>query len=157
MVSFCLFVFPLIGKAEWGHNPIYCWLGLYFWYFCLFVLFYFYFTLQYCVCLLFRWGVLHRVLLVVGWCRSFIHVVSFVWVLTIWYTLGLVLCWSRVLESVLPLQRLRAWFPDGSCPDPGGYPHCQFWVPCKRVAGADSSWILQPDPLVLPLDFGAPT
>ena len=35
--------------------------------------------------------------------------VSFVWVLTIWYSLGLVLCWSRVLESMLPLQRLRAW------------------------------------------------
>ena len=39
---------------------------------------------------------------------SCIQVVSFVWVLTIWYSLGLVLCYSRILESVLPLQRLRA-------------------------------------------------
>ena len=37
---------------------------------------------------------------------SCITVVFFVWVLTIWYTLGLVLWYSRVLESVLPLQRL---------------------------------------------------
>ena len=39
--------------------------------------------------------------------RSCIQVVSFVWVLTIWYSLGLVLWYSRVLELVLPLQRLR--------------------------------------------------
>ena len=26
----CLFVFPLMGKAEWGDNPVCCWLGLYF-------------------------------------------------------------------------------------------------------------------------------
>ena len=31
------------------------------------------------------------------------------WVLTIWYSLRLVLWWSGCLESVLPLQRLRAW------------------------------------------------
>ena len=99
----------------------------------------------------------HRVLLVIGWCRSWIQVVSFVWVLTIWYSLGLVLCWSSVLESALLPQRLRAWSPDGSCPDPGGHPHCQFWVPRKRVAGLDGSWILQPDLLILPLDFGVPT
>ena len=83
-----LFVFPLMVKAEWGGNPVCWWYGLYF-------------------CLLFRWGVLHRVLLVVVW--SCVQVVSFVWVLTIWYSLGLVLWSSRVLESVLPFQRLKAW------------------------------------------------
>ena len=36
--------------------------------------------------------------------------VIFVWVLAIWYSLGLFLWQSRVLESVIPLQRLRAWF-----------------------------------------------
>ena len=45
----CLFVFPLMDKAEWGGNIV-CW-----WLFFLFL------------CLLFRWGVLHRVLLVFGW------------------------------------------------------------------------------------------
>ena len=37
---------------------------------------------------------------------SYIQVVSFVWVLTIWCSLGLVLWYSRVLESLLPFQRL---------------------------------------------------
>ena len=51
MLSFCLFVFPLMGKAEWGGNPVCWWFGLYFCFVC-------------CFC------VLHRVLLVVGWwCR----------------------------------------------------------------------------------------
>ena len=40
---------------------------------------------------------------------SCIQVVSFLWVLTIWYSLLLVLWLSRVLESMLPLQRLRVW------------------------------------------------
>ena len=61
-------------------------------------------------CLLFRRGVLHRVLLVVGNAGSCIQVVFFVWVLTIWYSLRLVLWLSRVLESVLLLQKLWAWF-----------------------------------------------
>ena len=51
VLNFRLLVFPLMGKAEWGGNPVCWWLGLYF-----------------CFGLLFRWGVLHRVLLVVGWC-----------------------------------------------------------------------------------------
>ena len=37
------------------------------------------------------------------------QIVSFVEVLAIWFSLGLVLRLSRVLDSVLPLQRLRAW------------------------------------------------
>ena len=57
-------------------------------------------------CLLFRWGVLHRVLLLVGWCRV-LYPSGFVWVLTAWDSRGLVLWKSRVLESMLPLQRLR--------------------------------------------------
>ena len=44
-----------------------------------------------------------------GDARSCIQVVSFVWVHTIWYSLGLVLWLSRVLELVLPLQTLRDW------------------------------------------------
>ena len=37
---------------------------------------------------------------------SCIQVVLFKWILTIWYSLGLVLWYSRVLESMLSLQRL---------------------------------------------------
>ena len=59
-------------------------------------------------CLFFRWGVLHRLLLVVGWCWVLYSSGFLLWVFTIWYSLGLVL-WSRVLENVLPLQRLRVW------------------------------------------------
>ena len=58
----------------------------------------------------FRWGILHRVLLVIGWC----------WVL---YSSGFICVSSHylmrprvnslvVLESVLPLQMLRAWSLD---------------------------------------------
>ena len=88
MLSFCLFVFPLMGKAEWGDNLVCCWLGLYF-------------------CLLFRCTGYYWWLRDARFC---IQVVSFVWVLTIWYSPGLVLCLSRVLESVLSLQMLRAWY-----------------------------------------------
>ena len=41
-------------------------------------------------CLLFRWIILHRVILVVGWCQVYIQAILFVWVLTIWHSLGLV-------------------------------------------------------------------
>ena len=60
-------------------------------------------------CLLFRWASCTGCYWWLGDAGSCIQVVSFVWVLTIWYSLGLVLWYSRVLESVLPLQRLRAW------------------------------------------------
>ena len=54
-------------------------------------------------CLFFRWGVLHRVLLVAGWCQVLIQVVSFVWVLSIWYHLGLLSgnlgSWSQCSHS----------------------------------------------------------
>ena len=51
VLSFCQFVVPLMGKAEWGVL-----LSADDWVCILFSL-------------LFRWGVLHRVLLVVGWCQ----------------------------------------------------------------------------------------
>ena len=60
--------------------------------------------------LLLRWGILHRMLLVTGWCHILCtKSVSFVWVFIIWNSVVLVLWWSSVLESVLPLQRLRTW------------------------------------------------
>ena len=34
VLSFCLFVFPLMGKAEWGGTPVCWWLGLYFCFLC---------------------------------------------------------------------------------------------------------------------------
>ena len=89
----CLFVFPLMGKAEWGGDPVCGWLGLYFCFVC---------CLDEVSCTGCYWWL--------GDSHSCIQVVSFVWVLTIWYCLGLVLWLSRVLESVLPLERLRAWF-----------------------------------------------
>ena len=88
----CLFVFPLMGKAEWGGNPVCYWLGLYFCFIC-------------CLDELSSTGG-YWWLCDVGSC---VQEVFLVWVLTVWYSLGLVLWWPRVLESVLPLQRLRAW------------------------------------------------
>ena len=68
-----LFAFSLMSKAEWGLNPVCWWLGLYF---C-------------CVCCLdesctgcYWW---------LGDAGPCITVIFFVWVLTIWYPLGLVL------------------------------------------------------------------
>ena len=92
VLSFCLFVFPLMGKAEWGGTPVCWWLGLYLCFVC---------SLDEASCTGCYWWL--------GDARSWIQVVFFVWVLTIWYSLGLVLWQSRVLESVIPLQRLRAW------------------------------------------------
>ena len=91
---YCLFVFVflLIGKAEWDDNPVCWWLGLYFCFVC---------CLNGAFCTVCYWWL--------GDAGSCIQVVSFVWVLTIWYSLGLVLWSSRVLESVLLLPRLRAW------------------------------------------------
>ena len=69
-----LFVFPLIGKGEWDGNPVCWWLGF------IFVLFVFldkvFCTGCYC------W---------LGDAGSCIEVVTFVWVLTIWESLGSVL------------------------------------------------------------------
>ena len=83
---FCLFVFLLMGKAEWGVNPVCWWLGLYFCFVC---------CLDEASCTVCYWWVSDA--------RSCVQVVSFVWVLSTWYSLGLVLWYPRVLESVLPL------------------------------------------------------
>ena len=85
-----LFVFPLMGKAVWGGNPVCWWLGFYFCFVC---------------CLEGTQGTTGGSVM----CWSCVQVVSFVWVLTIWYSLGLVLWWSTVLESVPPILRLRVW------------------------------------------------
>ena len=100
-----------MGEAEWGGHPLCWWLGLYFCFVC---------CLDEASCTGCYWWL--------GDARSCIQVVSFVWVLTVWYSLGWVLWWSRVLESLLPLQRLRAWsqvlrgslysFPLGRCSCP---------------------------------------
>ena len=73
-----LFVFPLMGKAEWGDNPVCWWLGLYFCFVC---------CLDEASCTGFYWCL--------GEARTCIPVVSFVWVLTLWYSLGFVLWYSR--------------------------------------------------------------
>ena len=133
VLSFCLFVFPLMVKAEWDGNPICWWLDLYFCFLCCW---------DVASCTGCYWWLSDA--------GSCIQAVSFVWVLTIWYSLGLVhplqcsclesprdggawwaaiygvaqsrtqLKWlsssssrvssrSRVLASVLLLQRLGAW------------------------------------------------
>ena len=81
-----------MGKAEWGVTPVCWWLGLYFCFVC---------CLDEASCTVCYWWVSDA--------RSCVQVVSFVWVLSIWYSLGLVLWYPRVLESVLPLLSLRAW------------------------------------------------
>ena len=73
-VFVCLFVFPLMRKAEWGSNPVWWWLGLYFCFVC---------CLDEVSCTGCYWWL--------GDAGSCIPVVSSVWVLTIWYSLGLVL------------------------------------------------------------------
>ena len=90
-VFVCLFVFPLMGKAEWSGSPVCWWLGLYFCFVC---------CLDEAFCKVCYWWLVMP---------GLVQVVTFVWILTIWYSLGLVLWWSRVLDSVLPLQRLKAW------------------------------------------------
>jgi len=97
----CLFVFPLMGKTEWGGNLVCWWLGLYICFVC---------CLDEASCTGFYWWL--------GDAGSCILVVSFVGVLIIWYSLGLFLWYYRVLESVLPLQdlisgqelRFHKWF-----------------------------------------------
>ena len=70
----CLFAFPLMGKAEWGGIPVCWWLGLYVCFVC---------CLDEVSCTRCYWWL--------GDAGSYIQVVSFVWILTIWYSPGLVL------------------------------------------------------------------
>jgi len=69
----CLF-FSVMGKAEWGGKHVCWWLGLYFCFVCYLD------EASFTGC---SWWL--------GDVRYCIQVVSFVWVLTIWYSLGLVL------------------------------------------------------------------
>ena len=63
-----------MGKAKWDDNPVCWWLGSYFCFVC---------CLDEASCTGCYWWL--------GDARSCVQVVSFVWVLTIWYSLGLVL------------------------------------------------------------------
>ena len=91
VLSFCLFVFPLMGKAEWGGTPVYWWLGLYFCFVCCVD------ETSYTGC--YWW---------VGDIGSCIQEVSFVWVLTIWYTLGDAgACWAAVYGVAQSRTRLK--------------------------------------------------
>ena len=74
VLSFHLFVFFLMSKAEWGGNPACWWLGLYFCFVC---------CLNELSCTGCYWWLKDA--------RSCIQVAFFVWVLTIWYSVGLVL------------------------------------------------------------------
>ena len=78
-----------MGKAEWGSNLVCWWLGLYFCFVC---------CLDKASCTVCYWWL--------GDAESCIQVVSFVWVLTIWHSLGLVFWLSRVLDSVQGLLEL---------------------------------------------------
>ena len=69
-----VFVFPLMDKAEWGGDPVSWWLHLYFCFVCCLD------EASWTGC--YWW---------LGDAGSCIQVVSSVWVLTIWYSLGLVL------------------------------------------------------------------
>ena len=68
-----LFVFPLMGKAEWSGNAVCWWLSLHFCFLC---------CLDEVSCTGCYWWL--------GDAGSCIQVVSFMWVLTIWYSLRLV-------------------------------------------------------------------
>ena len=86
-----------MGKAEWGGNPVCWWLCLYLCFVC---------CLDEVSCTGCLWWLDDA--------GSCIQVVSFEWVLTIWYSLGLILWQSRVLESALLLQRLRCDLKSGT-------------------------------------------
>ena len=80
VLSVCLFVFSLMVKAQWGGNPVCWWLGLYFCFVgCLYEVF----------CIGCYWWF--------GYSGSCIQLVSFVWVFTICYSLGLVLTMPKPL------------------------------------------------------------
>ena len=72
--EYFLFVFPLMGKAEWGGNPVCWWLGLFFCFVC---------CLDEVSCTGCYWWLCDA--------GSCIQAISCVWVLTIWYSLALVL------------------------------------------------------------------
>ena len=71
VLSFCLFVFPLMGKAEWGGNPVCWWFGLFVYFVC---------CLEVTSCTEWYWWL--------DKARSCVTVVSIVWVFAIWYSLA---------------------------------------------------------------------
>ena len=71
-----LFAFPLMGKDGWGGNPVCWWLGLYVCFVC---------CLNEASCIRCYWWL--------GDAGSCVQVFSFLWVIIIWYSLGLV--WRR--------------------------------------------------------------
>ena len=85
-----LFLFPLMGKTEWGGNPDCWWLGLYFCFVC---------CLNEASCTGCDWWL--------GDARSCIHMVSFEWVLTIWSTLILLPGKSHGWRSLVGVLRVR--------------------------------------------------
>ena len=91
-VFVCLVGFPLMGKAEWGDNPVCWWLGLYFCFVC---------YLDEVSCSGCYWWLDDA--------GSCITVVSFVWVLTIWYPLGLVPWKIPWTEEPGRLQSIGSW------------------------------------------------
>ena len=108
-----------MGKAEWGGTPICWWFGLYFCFVC---------CLDEASCTGCSWWL--------GDAGSCIRVVSFVWVLSVWYSL--------VLESVLLFQRLRAWSPGRMFPveQPQKLQAQHLEVGLGRLVG--DSWSLSP-------------
>ena len=83
-VVVCLFIFPLMGKAEWGGNPVFSWLGVYFCF----------------VCCLYGMSCTGCYLWLLGDAGSCLQVISFVWFLITWYSLRLVLdSWSQCSDS----------------------------------------------------------
>ena len=85
MLSFAhLFAFPLNGRAEWGDNPGCCWLGLYFCFVC---------CLDEASCMGCYWWL--------GDAWAHIQVVSFVWVLTIWYSPKVHLVKAMVFPGII--------------------------------------------------------
>ena len=109
-----------MGNGRWGGNPVYWWLGLY------------------VFCLLFRWSILHMVLLVVPWCwvlysSGFLSVSSHYLILSrvsslVFYGLeisptpkaqGLIICqeWRFHKWFVMALSEIKTNTPKGETKD----------------------------------------
>ena len=72
-----------MGMAEWGGNPVCWWFGLYFCFVC---------CLDEAFCVVCYWWL--------GIAGSCIQMVSFVWVLTVWYFFGTLGSWSQFCSQV---------------------------------------------------------
>jgi len=129
MLSFLVVIFPLMGKAEWGGNPVCGRLGLYFCFVC---------CLDETSCAGCYWCL--------GDARSHIQVFSFMGVLTIWHSLGSVLVLERTLESHLNWKKIQpahykgdqSWVVIGSTDAEAETPI--LWPPLAK------SWLIGKDP-----------